>query len=291
MTRSGSGPSSGNGVPISSGVGPTVAVRSPSHALSGGADPAASDDRSPRSAGPPRCTASSGSMTGVDAAGQQRNTRCHRDRFTSASAIGPVLVMVGDGTDPADRPALGGEHGVPGHGQRVHRAVQVAATPVGAAAGRGCAPGPRSPGRGSSPCPGARRWSASRPRSGWCVRRCPPRGAVDGRRSAARVTAQLPTGRAPAAISRPATSPRSSRGTAISMPVAVDRTKPPAIATAEPGSGIGRPAARARVAPPSGRSARAEPARRAPAGRRTRTASTPGSSAGRRRDPVRCPGS
>ena len=89
------------------------------------------------------------------------------------------LVVAHGGADEADRTAVGRDHRrAVARAARRWRCRRGAAAPAAAAVGRGCAPGPPSPGRGNSPCPGVRpapsssisagsvRWSVSRPSRG-----------------------------------------------------------------------------------------------------------------------------
>ena len=240
--------------------------------------------------GPSSGTASSGSIAASTPPARQRDAGWHRP-FDQGQRDRAGLVVVGHGTDPTDGAALGGEHRVarPRAGCRPSRPG--AAAPAGAAAGRGCAPGRPSPGRGSSPCPGAPRCPASGPRSGWSARRCPPRGAGA---AAIRSAADRPTaGRAGPGGDQPGgqRSPRSARGTAISMPSAgpADESVRSRRCRADV-AGTGSPAARAVVVAVG--PTRATSARSAIAGldvgpepHRLQVAQQ-----SRRRDRLRCPG-
>ena len=123
-------------------------------------------------------------------------------RLTSAEPDRAELVVPGGRTGEADRDVLSVDRGL----DRIavlraagRRCRPGSGRPAGAAGGRGCAPGPPSPGPGSSPCSGARRSRSSRPRAGSSGGRCPGRAGARARRSAAPRTPTSPPPRPPAA--------------------------------------------------------------------------------------------
>ena len=170
----------------------------------------------------------------------------------------PELVVLHHGADPPDR-AVAGEHLLARPRQLLVAGVEVQQHAACAAGGRGWPPWPPSPGRGSSPSPGAPRTRSSRPRAGWSARRCPGRaGGASPRRAAPRTRASRPAARRrrPAGPARrrarraaPAGRPRPSPATASG-----GRSRPPAAASpadAYGPSGTGSPAAAAPTRSPA----------------------------------------